>query len=312
MTEGLPAMTGRMVAVFGGTGFLGRRVVRHLADQGLSARIASRHPERAKGSGLQSIRVDIEDEDAVEMAIAGAYGVVNAVSLYLERGTETFQTLHVQAAGQLARLAKRAGVERLVHVSGIGADATSRSPYIRSRGEGELAVKAAFANAIIIRPAVMFGEDDAFLNTIVKLLKRLPAYPLFGRGLTRLQPVFVEDVAEAIARAFNPEVAHPVTCELGGPRLYTYKELLTEVADRLRKRPILVPAPFPLWHILARIAEMLPGAPLSRNQVELMETDTIASVGMPGFDAFGIASQPIAHVLEKILAGANTDAAMPV
>ena len=170
-------MADRIVTVFGGTGFLGRRVVRHLGSQGLSARIASRHPDRAKGSGLQSIRADIEDDDAVEAAVAGAYGVVNAVSLYVERGTKTFQALHVRAAERLARLAKRAGVERLVHVSGIGADATSRSPYIRSRGQGELAVKAAFANAIIIRPAVMFGEDDAFLNTIVKLLKRLPAYP---------------------------------------------------------------------------------------------------------------------------------------
>ena len=296
-------MADRIVTVFGGTGFLGRRVVRHLAGQGLSARIASRHPERAKGAGLQSIRADIQDEDAVEAAVAGAYGVVNAVSLYVERGTKTFQALHVRAAERLARLAKRAGVERLVHVSGIGADATSRSPYIRSRGQGELAVKAAFANAIIIRPAVMFGEDDAFLNTIVKLLKRLPAYPLFGGGLTRLQPVFVEDVAEAIARAFNPEVAHPVTCELGGPRVYTYKELLTEVADRLGKSPVFVSVPFPLWHILARVAEMLPGAPLSRNQVELMETDTIVSAAMPGFDAFGVAPQPIKQALERILAG---------
>ena len=296
-------MADRIVTVFGGTGFLGRRVVRHLGSQGLSARIASRHPDRAKGSGLQSIRADIEDDDAVEAAVAGAYGVVNAVSLYVERGTKTFQALHVRAAERLARLAKRAGVERLVHVSGIGADATSRSPYIRSRGQGELAVKGAFANAIIIRPAVMFGEDDAFLNTIVKLLRRLPAYPLFGGGLTRLQPVFVEDVAVAIARAFNPEVAHPVTCELGGPRVYTYKELLTEVADRLGKSPVFVSVPFPLWHILARIAEMLPGAPLSRNQVELMETDTIASVGMPGFDAFGVAPQPIKQALEHILAG---------
>jgi len=295
-------MADRIVTVFGGTGFLGRRVVRHLGSHGLSARIASRHPGPSKGSALQSIRADIEDDDAVEAAVAGAYGVVNAVSLYVERGTMTFQALHVRAAERLARLAKRAGVEQLVHVSGIGADAASRSPYIRSRGQGELAVKATFANAVIVRPAVMFGEDDAFLNTVVKLLKRLPAYPL-GGGLTRLQPVFVEDVAEAIARAFNSEVAHSVTYELGGPRVYTYKELLTEVADRLGKSPVFVSVPFPLWHILARITEMLPGAPLSRNQVELMETDTIASVGMPGFDAFGVAPQPIKQALEHILAG---------
>ena len=206
-------MANPIVTVFGGTGFLGRRLIRHLTSQGFSARIASRHPEDV------GIRADIRDEGAVDAAIAGAYGVVNAVSLYCERGTETFQALHVKGAEQLASQAKRAGVERFIHVSGIGADQNSRSSYIRSRGEGELAVRAAFANTTIVRPAVMFGDDDAFLNTIVKLLRRLPVYPLFGRGLTRLQPVFVEDVAEAIARALNLDA--PDTCKLGGPRVYT-------------------------------------------------------------------------------------------
>ena len=171
------------------------------------------------------MRADINDEDAVATAVAGAYGVVNAVSLYLERGTETYHTVHVEAAERLARQARRAGVERLVQVSGIGADITSSSLYIRRRGEGELAVQAAFANAIIIRPAVMFGPDDAFLNTLVKLLKWLPAYPMFGRGLTRLQPVDVEDVAEATARSLHPTARYPVTYELGGPRVYTFEEL---------------------------------------------------------------------------------------
>ena len=298
-------MADRIVTVFGGTGFLGRRVVRHLLGQNLSARIAARRPERAagpsEGTALQSIRADINDDDAVAAAVAGAYGVVNAVSLYVERGTETFHAVHVEAAERLARQAQRAGVERLVHVSGIGADATSGSLYIRKRGEGELAVQAAFANAIIIRPAVMFGPDDAFLNTLVKLLKRLPAYPMFGRGLTRLQPVYVEDVAEAIARGLQPTAANPVTYELGGPYVYTYEEFLTAVADRLGKKPVLFPMPFPIWHSLARIAEMLPGSPLSRNQVELMEVDTVASAGMPGFDALGITPQPIEHALQQIL-----------
>jgi uncharacterized protein YbjT (DUF2867 family) len=177
------------------------------------------------------MRADINDEDAVATAVAGAYGVVNAVSLYLERGTETYHTVHVEAAERLARHARRAGVERLVHISGIGADITSGSLYIRRRGEGELAVQAAFANAIIIRPAVMFGPDDAFLNTLVKLLKWLPAYPMFGRGLTRLQPVDVEDVAEAIARGLHPTARNPVTYELGGPRVYTFEDLLKAVAE---------------------------------------------------------------------------------
>lgn len=245
---------------------------------------------------------DINDEDAVAAAVAGAYGVVNAVSLYVERGTETFHAVHVEAAERLARQAQRAGVERLVHVSGIGTDATSGSLYIRNRGDGELAVQAAFASAIIIRPAVMFGRDDVFLNTLVKLLKRLPAYPMFGRGLTRLQPAYVEDVAEAIARSLQPTAANPVTYELGGPRVYTFEELLQVLARRLGRKPALFPVPFPIWHALARVAEMLPGSPLSRNQVELMEIDTVPSVGMPGFDALGIAPQPVEHALEQILA----------
>ena len=223
-------MAERIVTVFGGTGFLGRHAVRHLLGQRLVVRIASRHPERApspEGSTLQSIRADINGEAAVAAAVAGAYGVVNAVSLYRERGTETFHALHVKAAERLARHAQRAGVERFVHVSGIGADAASSSLYIRSRGEGELAVQAAFANAIIVRPAVMFGQDDAFLNTLVTLLKRFPAYPMFGRGLTRLQPVFVEDVAEAIARCL----------QRGGAASGYYTELGRTAALYLRGAP---------------------------------------------------------------------------
>ena len=126
------------------------------------------------------------------------------------------------------------------------ADAKSNSLYIRNRGEGELAVQAAFANTVIIRPGVMFGQDDAFLNTLVKLLKRLPAYPVFGRGLTRLQPVDVEDVAEAIAHTLQPAAANLNTYELGGPHVYSYEELLKAIADRLGKRPILFPVPFPV------------------------------------------------------------------
>ena len=152
---------------------------------------------------LQSIEANIHDERSVADALAGAYGVVNAVSLYVEHGQETFHSVHVEVAQRVAAQARRAGVERLVHVSGIGADAASPSLYIRKRGEGELAVRAAFADAIFIRPAVMFGPDDAFLTTILKLLRQLPIYPMFGRGQTRLQPAYVEDVAEAIARVLQ-------------------------------------------------------------------------------------------------------------
>ena len=136
--------------------------------------------------------------------------MVNAVSLYVEHGRETFHSVHVEASQRVAVQAHRAGVERLVHVSGIGSDAASPSLYIRKRGEGELAVRTAFADATIIRPAVMFGPDDAFLTTILKLLRRLPIYPMFGRGLTRLQPAYVNDVAEAIATVLQGTERHAI------------------------------------------------------------------------------------------------------
>jgi uncharacterized protein YbjT (DUF2867 family) len=189
----------RTVAVFGGTGFLGRRIVRHLRSGGIPVRIATRHPDRGHrlfgpdDPQLQSVGANIHNERSVADALAGAYGVVNAVSLYVEHEEETFHSVHVDAAQRVATQALRAGVDRLIQISGIGADAASQSLYIRKRGEGELAVRAAFVEALIIRPAVMFGPDDAFLTTILKLLRQLPIYPMFGRGRTRLQPAYVED-----------------------------------------------------------------------------------------------------------------------
>ncbi len=294
----------QVVAVFGGTGFLGRRVVRHLLDKAISVRVVSRHPKQHAGAPAQQHSspafADIHDEQSVVAAIDGAYGVVNAVSLYVEHGAETFDAVHVAGARRLARLAKKLGVQRFVQVSGIGADPKSASLYVRKRGEGELAVRAEFPGAIIVRPAVMFGPDDAFLNTIVRLLKLLPVYPMFGRGETRLQPACVEDVGEAIARCLEAREAPETTYELGGPRIYTYEDLLRTIGDRLKRRPILVPVPFAAWHALARMAELLPKPGLTRNQVELMEIDTAASTGMPGFGALGIAPLPIDHVLDQI------------
>jgi NADH dehydrogenase len=187
-------MTTRLITVFGGTGFLGRRIVRHLRNREYSVRIASRHPERGQrllgtdDPHIQSVKANVRDERSVTDAIAGAHTVINAVSLYVERGDETFHSVHVETAQRVAVQAQRAGIKHLIHVSGIGSDPRSPSLYIRKRGEGELAVLGAFANAIIIRPAVMFGPDDAFLTTILNFLQRLPIYPMFGNGVTRLQP----------------------------------------------------------------------------------------------------------------------------
>jgi uncharacterized protein YbjT (DUF2867 family) len=303
----MAATNERTVVVFGGTGFLGRRVVRHLRKRGFSVRIASRHPHRGDelfaldDPHLQSVEADIHNEQSVARALAGAYGVVNAVSLYIEHRTETFHSLHVECAQRLATQACQAGIERLVHVSGIGADVASPSLYVRKRGEGELAVRAAFADALLIRPAVMFGPDDSFLTTIIMLLERLPIYPMFGRGLTRLQPAYVEDVAEAITRALQGTEKHPNTFECGGPRVYTYEELLKVVAHEANLRPTLMPIPFAAWHALAWFAEMLPKPPVTRNQVELMQVDSVASPEMPGFGELGISPLSIEEILPEIL-----------
>jgi uncharacterized protein YbjT (DUF2867 family) len=293
----------QIVTVFGGTGFLGRRIVRHLHDQGFSVRVASRRPNLSSGNGpqLRSIAADIHDRPSIVNAVAGAFGVVNAVSLYVERGKETFHTVHVAAAARLADEARKAGVERLVQISGIGADAQSPSPYIRARGEGEQAVRAAFAGAAVILPAVMFGPDDAFLNTLIKLLRRLPAYPMFGRGETRLQPADVEDVAEAVARVMQRTEMGPLTVECGGPRVYSYEELLRTIARAASVKPILMPVPFGVWHALAWLAEVLPGAPVTRSQVELMQVDTVVSASHLGFADLGILPRPMETVLQSML-----------
>src|SRR5215470_14875252 len=297
----------RTVTVFGGTGFLGRCVVRHLRDREFSVRIASRHPDRGHrlfgldDPQLQSVGVNIHVERSVADALVGAYGVVNAVSLYVEHGRETFHSVHVESAQRVAAEAHRARVKRIVHVSGIGADATSQSLYIRKRGEGELAVRAAFADSVLIRPAVMFGPDDAFLTTILKLLRLLPFYPMFGRGLTRMQPAYVEDVAEAIARALQGAETHATTYECGGPHVYSYEEFLRAVAHEAGLKPVLIPVPFAAWHVLAWISEMLPGIPVTRTQVELMQIDSVCSAELPGFGQLGISPHAFEEVLRQML-----------
>jgi uncharacterized protein YbjT (DUF2867 family) len=295
------------ITVFGGTGFLGRRVARHLSNSGAAVRIASRHPVRAEGDNVEQIVVDAHDERSVEAAVVGADGVVNAISLYVEHGGDTFHSVHVDAAARIARVARRAGTKRLVHLSGIGADATSPSRYIRSRGEGETAVQAAFPGAVIIRPAVMFAPDDAFLTPILRLLRTLPAYPLFGDGRTRLQPVYVDDVAEAIARVLRQtQRPHPIY-ELAGPRVYSYEELLRTIARTAGLRPVLVRIPFAFWDAVAFLAEILPHSPLTRNQVELMQIDTTASDSRPGFRLLGILPRSLEEELKTMLTNANEE-----
>jgi len=288
------------VTVFGGTGFLGQR----LLERDFSVRVAVRHPERLAALlpalHLDAIQADVNDDRSVAAAVADVEGVVNAVSLYAESGSQTFHSVHVEAATRVARLAREAGVGRLIHVSGIGADAGSASRYIRSRGKGEEAVREAFPATTLIRSSIMFGRGDAFIIPIARMLRRLPVFPLFGRGETQLQPAYVEDVADAIARVMQN--AQSLMChELGGPSVYTYRSLLEVIARHLGKKPRLVPMPFGLWRVLASVAEMLPERPITRNQVELMQLDNLASPGAPGFGNLRISSTSLEDTLPSIV-----------
>jgi NADH dehydrogenase len=295
-----------IVTVFGGTGFLGRRVVRRLRGQGFGVRIAVRRPARVHDlfgrddPRIEAVAADVSDGPSVASALAGVYGVVNAVSLYVERGGATFQSVHVGAARQVASRARLAQVERLVHVSGVGADPASPSLYIRKRGEGEHAVRDAFPDAVLMRPTVMFGPDDAFLSRLLELLRRFPVFPLFGRGETRLQPTYVEDVAEAVARVLRRADQRGPTFECGGPVVYHYKALIRAIAGAAGRRPLLLPVPFVAWRALARVLELSPTTPITVNQVELMQFDTIASPELPGLADLEITPEPLESVLRQM------------
>jgi len=267
------------VCVFGGTGFLGRRLVRRLAAEGATLRIAVRSPDLARGE----LRADVRDRASVAAAVAGVDAVVNAVSAYVEKPGLSFESVHEQGARTLAQEAAAAGVARLVLVSGIGADPQARSPYIRSRGRGEIAVRQAFPGATIVRPGAMFGPGDALFGTLAGLVRVLPVVPLIGGGRTRLQPVYVEDVAQAIVRMLADRGSAGRTYELAGPGVYTLRELVGFALRLVGKRRLLVPVPFAVAEIQARLFEFLPSPPLTTGQVDLLRMDNLASGALPGF-----------------------------
>ena len=300
------AIPERIVTVFGGTGFLGRRIVTRLLEKDFTVRAASRHPDRVPALFSSSARVpevvgaDILDASSVATAIAGSHTVVNAVSLYAEHGHLTFERMHVKAAADLAAASRHGGVKQFIQISGIGSDPRSESSYIRARGRGEDAVASAFPGATIVRPSVMTGPDDAFLTILVRLIRLLPVYPLFGDGKTRLQPVFVEDVAEAVNHLIEGNDGGSAIFEFGGPQVYTYAELLREIARQLDTSIRLIPMPFAVWTALARVAEFLPAAPVTRNQVDLMRHDNVAAVDLPGLRELDIEPCNIDEVIRSI------------
>jgi uncharacterized protein YbjT (DUF2867 family) len=293
-----------MVLVFGGAGFLGRRLVHRLTTEGMIVRVAVRHPDPAQielqSMGFDRVTVvpaDVRDQASVAAAVAGADAVVNAVSAYVEKGGVTFEAVHVQGAETVAREAAAAGVARLVLVSGIGADPDSSSPYIRARGRGELMVQRAFPGATIVRPGAMFGPGDALFGTLAELARLLPILPLIGGGRTRLQPVFVEDVAEAVANILTDPGSVGRTYELAGPGVYTLRDLVRMTLHFMGKRRLLIPVPFALTEIQARLFELLPNPPLTTGQIDLLKADNVASGTLPGLRELNIQPKTVEEVV---------------
>jgi NADH dehydrogenase len=292
------------VLVLGGTGFLGQRLVRRLVAEGVTVRVAVRHPEQARSAlreaGLDRVtvfRADVRDQASVAAAVAGAEAVIDAVSAYVEKGDVTFEAVHVQGAETVARAATAAGVARLVLISGIGADPESRSAYIRARGRGELMVRQAFPGATIVRPGAMFGPGDALFGTVADLARRLPVLPLIGGGRTRLQPVYVEDVAEAVARMLaDPPTAGQIY-ELVGSTVYTLRELVRFTLRLIGRRRLLLPVPFAVAEVQARLFELLPSPPLTTGQVDLLKADNVASGALPGLRELNIQAKAVEEIV---------------
>lgn len=308
-------MRSAMVTVFGGTGYLGTAIVRALLRRGSRVRIATRRGHSRtisdEAATLTAVRADVRDPTSVEAALAGTHATVNAVGLYVEKGADTFRSVHVEGAATLARIAARVGVERLVHVSGIGADTGSASPYVRARGEGERAVQEGFADAAIVRPSVLFGPGDRFLAAIDGISRVSPVFPLFGGGDTRMQPVYVDDVGEAVARIAGDPVAPPGVWELGGPRVLTYRQIIESVLGYRARRRALLPVPFAVWMLQARVLSLLPNPPLTVDQVILMDDDNVVGERVMTFADLGIVPRDLEALLPRCLGGALEPETLP-
>ena len=288
-------MHDRLVTVFGGSGFVGRYVVKHLVARGVRVRVAVSRPDQAlflKPMGavgqIVTMQANLRVPTSVVAAVAGADAVVNMVGILYERGHQSFDAVQAQGAETVAAAAVRAGVARLVQVSAIGADPLSPARYARSKAAGEAAVRGLVPGAAIVRPSVVFGPEDQFLNRFASLARLSPVLPLIGGGKTRFQPVYAGDVAAAIVRILErPETAGQ-TFELGGPRILTFADLLRFVLNETGRKRLLLPMPVSLGLLQAFFCERLPVPPLTRDQVHLLQRDNVANPQAPGLAALGI------------------------
>jgi NADH dehydrogenase len=299
------AKTDRLVTLFGGGGFLGRYAVQALHRSGARVRIVQRDPRSAwflKPLGAlgqtQFVAADVTDADRVRRAAEGSDAVVNLVGVL--KGD--FQGLHVDGARNIAEAAAAAGASALVHVSAIGADPESESEYGRSKGEGEAAVRAAFSGATILRPSILFGHEDNFINRFARMARIAPVLPVIAPN-TRFQPLYVADAGRAVAGAALDPAAHSGrTYELGGPQVMTMRELMEWVCEITGRERTLVDVPDPMARLIARLTGWAPGAPITWDQWLMLQRDNVVSPGAKGLEAFGLTKTPLVAVAEGWLA----------
>jgi uncharacterized protein YbjT (DUF2867 family) len=297
----LQSNVNKLVTVFGGSGFLGRHVVRALVKRGYRIRVAVRRPDLAghlqplgRVGQIHAVQANLRYPASVEAAARDSDAVVNLVGVLFERGAQRFADVHARGAEQVAQVAARLGVP-LVHVSALGADATSSSLYARSKAAGESLVLGAKPDATILRPSILFGPEDAFFNRFAAMARLSPALPLIGGGATRFQPVFAGDVALAVAAALEGKSIPGTIYELGGPEVRSFKELMQYILTVIDRRRLLVPIPFPLAKLKAAFLGLLPKPLLTTDQVELLRRDNVVSAeaGRDGRTLEGLGVNPV-------------------
>lgn len=276
--------TDKLVTVFGGSGFIGRHVVRALAKRGWRVRVAVRRPDLAGHlqplgavGQIMPVQANLRYRWSVDRAVEGADAVVNLVGILAESGRQNFSVLHNFGARAVAEATRAAGIRTLVHQSALGADLQSASMYARTKAQGEAAVLETIPEAVILRPSIVFGPEDNFFNRFGDLARISPILPLIGGGETKLQPVFVGDVAEAVARAVEGQLAGGTVYELGGPEVKTFRGCMELLLAEIERSPLLVSVPWTLAHYGASIAQWLPKPLLTVDQVRLLKQDNIVS-----------------------------------
>jgi uncharacterized protein YbjT (DUF2867 family) len=301
-------MRNRRTAVLGGSGFIGRYIVKRLAARGEVIAVGCRNAEAAKYlkplgdvGQIVPLNVGIGDEALLPAFLAGNDSLVNCVGILRESGAQTFELVHHTGPARLARFAREAGVDRFIHVSAIGADPRSSSAYARTKAAGEQAVRDAFPTVTILRPSVVFGPEDQFFNRFAAMATVSPVLPLIGGGETRFQPVYVGDVADAVVACLEDSATAGRIYELGGPKIYSFREVLELVLSEIRRKRRFIDLPFAVAAFQAKLMSILPSPPLTPDQVELLKGDNIVSSGALTLASLGLTPTPAEVVLPTYL-----------